>query len=175
MLCKSSTSTRQPLLDQFSSKDRSNSAISSRSCTISMRRVPLSTLLMNDCGRPEPLNTVLGSGQPPSCVSSVGSAGLRVRVCRHWNLGKGKSRRRAASFRACMSNQAKSVATASRQITWANSWQRISPSVVAILLICPAYIAGTPHCRHDAVNELQVHTAAPWSIGADQEFSLPTP
>ena len=46
-------------------------------------------------------------------------------------------------FRACMSNQAKSVATASRQITWANSWQRISPSVVAILLICPAYIAGT--------------------------------
>ena len=98
MLCKSSTSTRQPLLDQFSSKDRSNSAISSRSCTISMRRVPLSTLLMNDCGRPEPLNTVLGSGQPPSCVSSVGSAGLRVRVCRHWNLGKGKSRRRAASL-----------------------------------------------------------------------------
>ena len=74
-----------------------------------------------------------------------------------------------------MFDQANSVATASRQITWANSWQRISPSVVAILLICPAYIAGTPHCRHDAVNELQVHTAASWSIGADQEFSLPMP
>ncbi|MES2080720.1 MAG: hypothetical protein V4470_15645, partial [Pseudomonadota bacterium] len=35
--------------------------------------------------------------------------------------------------------------------------------------------SGNPHCRRDTVNELQVHTAAPWSIGADQEFSLPTP
>ncbi|EIK63918.1 hypothetical protein PflSS101_3921 [Pseudomonas lactis] len=63
MLRKSSTSTRQPPLDHFSSKDRSNSATSSarpmprtlhksRSCTISKRRVPLSTSLMNDCGRP---------------------------------------------------------------------------------------------------------------------------
>jgi hypothetical protein len=42
-----------------------------------------------------------------------------------------------------MFGQQKSVATDSRQIIWATIWQRISPIVVAIVLICPAYIAGT--------------------------------
>ncbi|KPG75457.1 hypothetical protein AEQ48_09660 [Pseudomonas libanensis] len=53
----------------------------------------------------------------------------------------GTLRRLAAFFQVRRVGQQNSVATDSRQIIWATIWQRISPIVVALLLICPAYIA----------------------------------